>query len=200
MINTQTSVNKRLNVRKMTVIGVLSAISIMMSMLPFIGYIPIGPIKATIMHIPVIIGAIIEGPVVGATIGLIFGLTSLWNAITQPVILSPLFLNPLVSVLPRILIGIIAYYVYQGVYKLTKKVYASGFVAGLIGSLVNTVGVLGMIYVLYAEKYLILIEQQGASAGNLLLGVAFTSGVPEALVAALIVSAVSVALIRKGKK
>lgn len=200
MINTQTSVNKRLNVRKMTVIGVLSAISIMMSMLPFIGYIPIGPIKATIMHIPVIIGAIIEGPVVGATIGLIFGLTSLWNAITQPVILSPLFLNPLVSVLPRILIGIIAYYVYQGVYKLTKKVYASGFVAGLIGSLVNTVCVLGMIYVLYAEKYLTLIEQQGASAGKLLLGVAFTSGVPEALVAALIVSAVSVALIRKGKK
>lgn len=200
MINTQTSVNKRLNVRKMTVIGVLSAISIMMSMLPFIGYIPIGPIKATIMHIPVIIGAIIEGPVVGATIGLIFGLTSLWNAITQPVILSPLFLNPLVSVLPRILIGIIAYYVYQGVYKLTKKVYASGFVSGLIGSLVNTVGVLGMIYVLYAEKYLTLIEQQGASAGKLLLGVAFTSGVPEALVAALIVSAVSVALIRKGKK
>lgn len=200
MINTQTSVNKRLNVRKMTVIGVLSAISIMMSMLPFIGYIPIGPIKATIMHIPVIIGAIIEGPVVGATIGLIFGLTSLWNAITQPVILSPLFLNPIVSVLPRILIGIIAYYVYQGVYKLTKKVYASGFVAGLIGSLVNTVGVLGMIYVLYAEKYLTLIKQQGASAGKILLGVAFTSGVPEALVAALIVSAVSVALIRKGKK
>lgn len=200
MINTQTSVNKRLNVRKMTVIGVLSAISIMMSMLPFIGYIPIGPIKATIMHIPVIIGAIIEGPVVGATIGLIFGLTSLWNAITQPVTLSPLFLNPIVSVLPRILIGIIAYYVYQGVYKLTKKVYASGFVAGLIGSLVNTVGVLGMIYVLYAEKYLTLIKQQGASAGKILLGVAFTSGVPEALVAALIVSAVSVALIRKGKK
>lgn len=200
MINTQTSVNKRLNVRKMTVIGVLSAISIMMSMLPFIGYIPIGPIKATIMHIPVIIGAIIEGPVVGATIGLIFGLTSLWNAITQPVTLSPLFLNPIVSVLPRILIGIIAYYVYQGVYKLTKKVYASGFVAGLIGSLVNTVGVLGMIYVLYAEKYLTLIKQQGASTGKILLGVAFTSGVPEALVAALIVSAVSVALIRKGKK
>ena len=51
-----------------------------------------------------------------------------------------------------------------------------------------------------AEKYLTLIKQQGASAGKILLGVAFTSGVPEALVAALIVSAVSVALIRKGKK
>lgn len=200
MINTQTSAQRRLNVRKMTVIGVLSAISIMMSMLPFIGYIPIGPIKATIMHVPVIIGAIIEGPVVGAIIGLIFGLTSLWNAITQPVTLSPLFYNPLVSVLPRILIGIVAYYVYQGVYKVSKKVYASGFIAGIIGSLANTAGVLGMIYILYADKYLVLMGQQGSSAAKLLFGVVLTSGVPEALVAGLIVSAVSVALIRKGKK
>ena len=184
----------------MTVIGVLSAISIMMSMLPFIGYIPIGPMKATIMHVPVIIGAVIEGPLVGATIGLIFGLTSLWNAITQPVLLSPLFINPLVSVLPRILIGIVAYYVYQGVYKITKKVYASGFIAGIVGSLANTAGVLGMIYILYADKYLALMEQQGANAAKLLFGIVLSSGIPEALVAGLIVSAVSVALIRKGKK
>ena len=182
MINTRTSVQKRLNVRKMAVIGVLSAISVMMSMIPFIGYIPIGPIKATIMHIPVIIGAIVEGPVVGAIIGLIFGLTSLWNAITQPVTLSPLFLNPLVSVL------------------ISKRVYASGFIAGIIGSLTNTAGVLGMIYILYADKYLGLIEQKGANAAKLLFGIVLTSGIPEALVAGLIVSAVSVALIRKGKK
>ena len=200
MINTRTSVQKSLNVRKMAVIGVLSAISVMMSMIPFIGYIPIGPIKATIMHIPVIIGAIVEGPVVGAIIGLIFGLTSLWNAITQPVTLSPLFLNPLVSVLPRILIGVVAYYVYQGVYKISKRVYASGFIAGIIGSLTNTAGVLGMIYILYADKYLGLIEQKGANAAKLLFGIVLTSGIPEALVAGLIVSAVSVALIRKGKK
>lgn len=200
MINTNASAQRRLNVRKMTVIGVLSAISIMMSMLPFIGYIPIGPTKATIMHIPVIIGAIIEGPVVGATIGLIFGLTSLWNAMTQPTITSIFFLNPLVSILPRLLIGVVAYYVYQGIYKISKKVYAAGFMAGLIGSLANTVGVLGMIYVLYADKYMERIGQAGADAGKWLFTLAATNGVPEALVAALIVSAVSVSLIRKGKK
>lgn len=200
MINTRASAQRRLNVRKMTVIGVLSAISIMMSMLPFIGYIPIGPTKATIMHIPVIIGAIIEGPVVGATIGLIFGLTSLWNAMTQPTITSIFFLNPLVSILPRVLIGVVAYYVYQGIYKISKKVYAAGFMAGLIGSLANTVGVLGMIYVLYADKYMERIGQAGADAGKWLFTLAATNGVPEALVAALIVSAVSVSLIRKGKK
>ena len=200
MINTNTSAQRRLNVRRMTVIGVLSAISIMMSMLPFIGYIPIGPVKATIMHIPVIIGAVIEGPLVGAAIGLIFGLTSLWNAFAQPVTLSPLFMNPLVSVFPRILIGIVAYYVYQGTYKVTKKVYTSGFVAGIIGSLTNTAGVLGMIYILYADQYLSLIEKEGANVTKLLFGIVLTSGIPEALVAGLIVSAVSVSLIRKGKK
>ena len=200
MINTRASAQRRLNVRKMSVIGVLSAISIMMSMIPFIGYIPIGPTKATIMHVPVIIGAIIEGPVVGATIGLIFGLTSLWNAMTQPTITSIFFLNPLVSILPRVLIGVVAYYVYQGIYKISKKVYAAGFMAGLIGSLANTVGVLGMIYVLYAAQYMERIGQAGANAGKWLFTLAATNGVPEALVAALIVSAVSVSLIRKGKK
>lgn len=200
MINTRTSAQRKVSVRKMTVIAVLSAISVMMSMIPFIGYIPLGPVKATIMHIPVIIGAIIEGPVVGAVIGLIFGLTSLWSNLTQPVLLSPLFINPLVSVLPRIFIGVVAYYVYQLIYKVTKKVYASGFMAGLIGSIVNTVGVLGMIYIIYADQYLVLMEQQGANAVKLLFGVAITSGIPEALVSALIVSAVSVALIRKGKR
>ena len=192
MINTNASAQRRLNVRKMTVIGVLSAISIMMSMLPFIGYIPIGPTKATIMHIPVIIGAIIEGPVVGATIGLIFGLTSLWNAMTQPTITSIFFLNPLVSILPRVLIGVVAYYVYQGIYKISKKVYAAGFMAGLIGSLANTVGVLGMIYVLYADKYMERIGQAGADAGKWLFTLAATNGVPEALVAALSISSICV--------
>lgn len=203
-MNTQTITRKSVNVRRMTVIAILSAISILMSMLPFIGYIPIGPMKATIMHVPVIIGAVIEGPAVGAAIGLIFGLTSLWNAITQPVLLSPLFLNPLVSVLPRVLIGITSYYSYKFIYKMTKKVYASGFVAGIVGSLTNTIGVLGMIYILYADKYLQLLLESGSDisqgAAKLLLGIVVGSGIPEAIVAGFIVAAVSLALIKKAKK
>ena len=184
----------------MTVIGVLSAISIMMSMLPFIGYIPIGPIKATIMHIPVIIGAIIEGPVVGAIIGLIFGLTSLWNAITQPVVLSPLFYNPLVSVLPRILIGIVAYYVYQGVYKVSKKVYASGFIAGIIGSLANTAGVLGLTYILAMEQFATLKEISSAAVAGALGTIAVSNGIPECIVAVMIVVPVCLALFKLNKR
>ena len=68
------------------------------------------------MHVPVIIGAVIEGPVVGAAVGLIFGLTSLFKAFTEPTITSFCFMNPIISVLPRVLIGIVAYYVYAGMH------------------------------------------------------------------------------------
>ena len=101
-----------LGLRKMVIIGMLSGISIFMG-LTGLGFIPLPFMKATIMHIPVIIGAIIEGPVVGAFVGLVFGLFSMYNALVNPTPLTPIFLNPIVSVVPRILIGIVAYYVYK---------------------------------------------------------------------------------------
>ena len=156
---------KKVDVRKMAIIGVLAAISIMLSMTP-LGFIPIGPTNATIMHIPVIIGAIVEGPLVGITVGFIFGATSLLKALTMPTITSFAFINPLVSILPRMLIGVIAYYVYKLTIKFTKNVFVSGWITGVVGSLVNTVGVLGMIYILYGARYA---EEQQAEYQKLLL-------------------------------
>lgn len=101
-----------LSTRKMTIVGLLGGISIVLGMTP-LGFIPVGPTRATIMHIPVIIGAIMEGPLVGGLIGLIFGLFSIFQAVTNPTPVSFVFLNPIVSVLPRILIGIVAYYGYR---------------------------------------------------------------------------------------
>ncbi|EGT5564234.1 ECF transporter S component [Clostridioides difficile] len=198
MMNTSASVRK-VNVRKMTIIGVLSAISIMLSMTP-LGFIPVGPTKATIMHIPVIIGAIMEGPIVGAAIGFIFGISSLLNAITNPTVTSTsfVFINPLVSILPRVMIGVLAYYVYQLIIKATNKVYISGLITGAIGSLLNTAGVLGMIYVLYADKYLHAMGKSG-SAGKVIMALAAANGVPEAIVGALVVAAVATVL-KKSKK
>ena len=111
---------KRFDVRSMTLIGVLGAISIVLGLSP-LGFIPIGPTRATIMHVPVIIGAIVEGPVVGAMVGLIFGLFSLFQNITNPTIVSFAFLNPLVSVFPRVLIGITSYYTYKAFKNLKIK-------------------------------------------------------------------------------
>ena len=102
---------KVLNVRRMTIVGVLGGISIVLGMTP-LGFIPVGPTRATIMHIPVIIGAIMEGPIVGGLIGLIFGLFSIFQAVMNPTPVSFVFLNPIVSILPRVLIGIVSYYIY----------------------------------------------------------------------------------------
>ncbi|MGL6106372.1 ECF transporter S component [Romboutsia sp.] len=189
---------KSVNVRRMAIIGVLSAISIMLSITP-LGFIPIGPVNATIMHIPVIIGAIIEGPVVGMSIGLIFGATSLIRALTMPTITSFAFINPMVSILPRVVIGLVAYYVYKISVKTTKNAFLSGWISGAIGSLVNTMGVLGMIYVLYGERYAKAMGESAAAAKTLLLTLATTSGIPEAIVGGFVVSAVVVILSKRKK-
>lgn len=147
----------RFSTRKIAVTGILSALSIALNFTP-LGFmlIPGLPVQITFMHIPVIIGAIIEGPFVGAFIGMVFGLTSLYTAVQQsanPIAFA--FLNPLVSVLPRILIGIVVHYVYKGlnsVFKEKKQALSIG-ISAAAATVTNTVGVLGTIYILYAKRY-----------------------------------------------
>ena len=125
MIKTEIKSERKISIKQMAIIGMLSAISIMLSMTP-LGFIPIGPIDATIMHIPVIIGAIIEGPIVGGIIGFIFGFTSFIRAITMPKPTSFVLMNPFISILPRVIMGIVSFYVYKIIFKITKKSSLSG--------------------------------------------------------------------------
>ena len=189
---------KSFTVRRMTVTGMLGAISVVLGMTP-LGFIPIGTTNATIMHIPVIIGAIVEGPIVGMLVGLIFGISSLIRSITIPTPTSFVFWNPLVSILPRILIGLASYYIYKLSIKTTKNEAVSLGIAGAIGTLVNTLGVLGMIYVLYAEKFGTAIGLSADNAFKIISGIGITNGLPEMFVAMIIVTAV-VKAIKKVKK
>lgn len=242
------------NVRKMAIVGVLGAISAVLGMTP-IGFIPVGPTSATIMHIPVIIGAIVEGPMVGMLVGLIFGAFSLIRAITTPTVISPVFYNPLVSILPRVLIGLVSYYTFVAVKKMNKRIsiivlisiwvavlaYLSlAFVSNIglysaesisleklifsgvlvlftliigwlsykrlnhnaldimvgtiAGTLTNTVGVLGTIYVFYGRWF---VEKMGGDpnlAGKVILGVGIANGIPEIIIAVIIVTSVILGL------
>jgi len=76
--------NSEKSVRNMVMTAVMTAIIIIMAFVPFLGYIPLGFMNATIIHIPVIIGAIILGPKSGGFLGLVFGLTSLWKNTFMP--------------------------------------------------------------------------------------------------------------------
>jgi uncharacterized membrane protein len=94
------------------------------------------------MHVPAIIGAVLEGPVVGMIVGGIFGVTALVKAATAPLgIFDPYFVNPLISVLPRILIGLVAWAVYKAFRG--KLVPLAAATAGVAGSLTNSILVLG---------------------------------------------------------
>ena len=164
----------RVNVRRIAVAGIFSAFPIILSLIPSLGYIPIPPFTITTMHIPVIIAAALEGPVTGSFVGLMFGLSSMYAAATifSGMPTAPFFLNPLVSVLPRILIGLVACYVFILLRKLTRNRVVPIIGAALGGTLTNTIGVLGMIYVLYAQQY---VEAIGESAaGRSLLAIIFS--------------------------
>ena len=176
--------------RTIVIAGVLSAISILLAVTP-IGYlISIAGISATTMHIPVIIGAILEGPVVGALIGLVFGVTSLIRAAVAPNgPIDPLFVNPLLSVLPRLFIGPVAWLVWRALRRWPAVGLAA---AGAAGSMTNTILVLGMLGLLLPANFkltdtLILTD---ALKWPFLGGVATTSGVLEMIVSAVIVMAV----------
>ncbi|MDR7870932.1 MAG: ECF transporter S component [Tissierellaceae bacterium] len=241
---------KMLSVKRMASIGILGAISIVLGMTP-LGFIPVGPTRATIMHIPVIIGAIVEGPIVGAIVGLIFGLFSVFQAITNPTPVSVVFLNPIVSIIPRVLIGLTSYYAYTAVKKIGNKktililnliwvailaylsygiylnimnsdsilmilmnivlivlVLIMGYfsttrlnnksldimIATIIGTLTNTVGVLSMIYFLHAEKFVAGLGLDISTARNTIFGLALTNGIPETIIAIIIVTSVVGAL------
>ncbi len=170
--------------RKIVVTAVLSAITIVLGLLPFGGYIPFAGISITILTIPVILGAILEGPVVGAGIGLIFGLTSLYQAATAPKSpLDPLFVNPLLSVLPRLLIGPVAWLVWSAL----KKWKVFGLLAtGFLGSYSNTAFVLGMLGLLFARDSRVT-EVLGTNVWKAIGGIALASGAPEAVVASILV-------------
>lgn len=187
---------RRVKTQQLTTIGMLSAICVVLGLTGY-GFIPLPGAKATIMHIPVIIGAIIGGPIVGMTVGLIFGLFSIIQNITTPNILSFAFLNPLVSVLPRVLIGLISYYVYK-ISFIRKESLRIGL-AVVIGSLTNTFGVLTMIYVLYAAKFAVSKGIDPSIAAKTIYGIAIINGVPEAIIATIISIPVILA-IKKIKK
>ncbi|MBU3091127.1 ECF transporter S component [Clostridium sp. CM028] len=196
MINNNSIKLRRIKTSELTTIGMLSAICIVLGLTGY-GFIPLPGAKATIMHIPVIIGSIIGGPMVGMTIGLIFGMFSIMQNITTPNLLSFAFINPLVSVLPRVLIGLTSYYVYKLIHVKNDSLRIG--LATVVGSLTNTFGVLTMIYVFYAAKFAASKGIDPSIAAKTIYGIGIINGVPEAIIATVITIPVILA-IKKIKK
>lgn len=119
----------RLSTRDVVVSGMIGAVAVVLGYVPWLGFIP-APTPAgaaTTMHIPVIIAAALEGPVVGAMVGGIFGAFSFLRAAG-----NPLFTNPIIAFVPRILIGVLAYYAFVALRGRGGRWAASAILGGAI--------------------------------------------------------------------
>lgn len=148
-------VNQSVNF-KIAMTGAFGALSVVLAFTP-IGYITIPGtfISITIMHIPAILATLTAGLIPGMGVGLIFGLSSLIRTATQGGGTNPFFMNPLVSVLPRMLYPIFAWAIFKLLDMIPRmpKVI-SGAVAGAFGTFFHTVLVMTAIYALYGEMLL----------------------------------------------
>ena len=163
--------------RRVVIAGVMGAISVFLGA-THLGFIPwLAGAALTVMHVPVIIGAVLEGPWVGVAVGLIFGAFSLLQGAIAPTGPADVwFTNPLVSILPRLAIGPAAWIAYSAVRRISET--AALTAAGIIGSLTNTLLVLGALGLL------------GFLPWALIGTIAVANGLPEAALAAIITVAV----------
>lgn len=141
-----------------TTLGLLMSMIIVMTYVPNLGYITTGIFSITIIHIPVIIGSILVGPLGGLVLGATWGITSWHYATTLGTAEAAIFVNPLVSIAPRILVGLIISYSSLGLKRLIPVEFARNVVVSILGALSNTVLVLSAIF-LFASSGLVTFNQ-----------------------------------------
>lgn len=196
----------------MVCVALMAAIVIVLANTP-LGMIQLPVIKATTVHIPVILGAVLLGPLAGGILGGVFGICSLISNTMAPTLLSFAF-SPLMSTtgLPgvlkalwisvgcRILIGVVSGWLW----KLFEKVHLNQTIAlpitGFVGAMVNTVTVMGSIYLLFAQQYAQAQNVGITAVWGLIMGTITASGIPEAIASAVLVLALGKVLLRFMKR
>ena len=173
---------------RLSVRGILIAIIFLQSMVPFLGYIPLFVTSITIIHITVIVAAIVLGTKDGMLIGTIWGVMTMFRAWTMPT--TPMdtliFTNPIIAVLPRILVGLVAGVTFSYLYKKTKKVTFPTMVAAALGTLTNTVLVLSLMGLLYTETVANAYNTTSSQLLVVLSTVVVTNGIPEIIAGVII--------------
>lgn len=212
-MNNKAMGDKRSQTLGMVQVALFAALIIIMAFTPFLGYIPLGFTRATIIHVPVIIGSVLLGPKKGAVLGGIFGLTSFINNTMNPTVTSFVFTpfyslgemqggigSIIICFIPRILVGVVPYFVFKALYK-NMKSKNSGMVvslgaAGLVGSLINTLLVMNLIFVFFRDAYAAANGVAENAVYGFILSIIAMNGIPEAIVAAVIVAVVGKTLLK----
>ena len=188
---------KRKQLRHMVLLALFVSLIVLLGFTP-LGLIPLGFINVTTLCVPVIVGALLLGWRSGLLLGLAFGVVSVISAFVKPSALvstlmgaSPL-LMVVMSILPRLLVPLVACMVYRLLEKRTK---AAACVAAVCGSLTNTVLYLGLMLLFY-----VMCGIDTAAVLALIGGTALIAGGLEAVANGVICSAAVAALSRLRRK
>lgn len=188
---------KRKQLTHMVLLALFSALIVLLGSTP-LGLIPLGFINVTILCVPVIIGSLLLGWRSGLILGLAFGLMSVFSAFTKPSALvatlmgaSPVLMI-IMSIVPRLLVPLVACGLYRLLEKRTK---AAAAVAAACGSLTNTVFYLGLMLLFY-----VLCGIDTAEVLVFIGGTALIAGSLEALANGVICSAAMAALTKLNRK
>lgn len=184
-----------LTVDQLVIIGLLTGVCVVMD-LTQIGLIATPTMNFTFLHVPVLIGAILQGPLVGSIVGLMFGIISLIKQFTKPTLMSPILMDPLISVGVRVLMGLLAGYIYNILKKKNINKTISIGISAFLGSMTNTVGVLGLAWLLHLESFAKVKNLPVEKVKGFIASIAVFNGIPEAIIAVAISIPVCLALFR----
>ena len=204
--------NKRNNrTHRMVALAMMGAIVVLLANTP-LGLIQLPVIKATTVHIPVILGAILLGPSAGCVLGGVFGICSLVSNTIAPTLtsfaFSPFYADGMVGALKalwisvgcRVLIGLVSGWAWIILKKIKVPEIIALPVVGFLGSMTNTVAVMGSIYFLLAEQYAAAREVAVTAVYGMIMATITGAGVMEALAALVLVTAIGKALLGPARK
>ncbi|MCF6514799.1 ECF transporter S component [Lactobacillus sp. S2-2] len=172
---------------KMIILSLFIAILLLQTIIPGIGYIQLGPLSISVIPITVVAVTLSLGLKEGLIIGFLWGFIVFIRAFFWPtsLIAQIVFVNPVISIIPRMLIALFSYIAFK---YLSNKISINYkyMISGIVGSLTNTIFVLSFIYFFYKDKSTVL---YGVSTDHLLpflSGIVLTNGVPEMIIAAVL--------------
>ena len=204
--------NKRDNrTHRMVALAMMGAIVVLLANTP-LGLIQLPVIKATTVHIPVILGAILLGPSAGCVLGGVFGICSLISNTIAPTLtsfaFSPFYADGMMGALKaiwisvgcRVLIGLVSGWLWIILKKIKLPEIVALPIVGFVGSMTNTVAVMGSIYFLLAEQYAAAREVAVTAVYGLIMAAITGAGVMEALAALVLVTGIGKALLGPARK
>ena len=191
---------KSKKIKTLVLLAFFSTIMVILANTP-LGYVPIGPINATTLHIPVILAGILLGKKNGAIIGFVFGLTSFLRSTFYPgpasFIFTPFysvgnvsgnFYSLLIAFGPRLLLGYLSGLTFEKL-KINNVSVKIAIVA-LMNTLIHTALVLMMVYIFFTKEYAAVLNVSVSGLKAALLAVIGTNGIMEAILALFVCVAV----------